>query len=669
MNGSRIFSKLPSTILPRTAVTKASMILLTFLFFGVVLSANPAQTAPEASVYYVAPDGDDSNPGTFTAPWRTIGRAAGPGVLRPGDTVYIRGGIYDEYIKPETSGAPGSFITYRNYPGETPVITGSSYRYWRLHILDQSYLRFQGLTFQDYTGGAIQIRTIHKDITGVEIVGNTFRNQSPEPGSSSKTITVTPYTSGYTLYRIVIQDNQFFNMDTYKAPVVQFDGEVVNSMIAGNTLSGSSNIAIGLAGRPSKGQPRNILVKGNDVSGHGSPGRHAAGIYLDGVGENVVVEENVVHDGMQGIKVDLEPEAAALTSRWVIVRRNVLYNNTQINLKLGAGETCNRSGSLRESVAVHNTVYSDINNIANASFNCSVNMRWKNNIFVHYGPTDGLQYRLLDENVNTSTWILDNNLFLNQSGEGDHYKWLGQRYDTLSRFQSVSSQDVSSREGAPLFTDAANFDFTLTAASAARDSGGALTVTTAAGSGTDVPVAAAWYFSDGLGWQPGDMVQIGNNGPVRVVAVAASDRQITVSRPISWSERDPVSYAYADNAPDAGAFEFEPALRLAGIPQDRAILLRWQVNDSLTTDTTWRIEYAGPAGNQLSPIAPLPADTRSFWLTGLTNYTFYDITVSAMQNGQPVLAQTARVMPTDKFVFLSLIQNRKVGMAAYYPAR
>lgn len=655
MKGSHLFCKLPSNILPNKAAAKAfQLLLVSFLLF---LLAGKAQTAPAASVYYVAPNGSDNNPGTLQAPWRTIGRAAGPGVLNPGDVVYIRSGSYNEFIKPETSGTPGNPIIYRNYPGETPVIGPSNDRYWRLQILNQSYLRFAGLTFQGYVGGAIQIRTSEKDVAGIEIVGNTFRDQTPEPGSSSKTITVTPYTSGYTLSQIVIQDNRFFNMDTYNAPVIQFDGEVVDSLISGNVLSGSTNIGIGIAGRPSKGQPSNILIKENEVSGHGSPGKHTAGIYLDGAGSNIVVENNIVHDGLQGIKVDIEPDAASLTTRRIIVRRNVLYNNSQINLKMGAGETCSQSGSLRDSVAVHNTVYSEINNIANAVFDCAQNMRWKNNIYVHYGPTDGFQYRLLEANVDTSSWILDNNLFLNQSGEGDHYRWLGQRYDTLAAFQATSGQDVASSEGQPQFNDVSQFDFTLTAQSAARDGGGPLTVTTAAGSGTAVPVAEAWYFSGGLGWQAGDMVQIGQNAPVEVVGVADNGRQITVNQPVSWQANDSVSYAYANNAPDMGAFEFAPALTVFGIPKDGAITLQWQVNEPVDANAFWRIEYLGFTGDQLSPINSLPPDTRTYHLTGLTNYTFYDVTVSLIQNNEPVLTQTVRVMPTDLFVYLPLIHN------------
>ena len=653
---SQLLNKLPSTINTYTVLMKAPFILL-FIILSSIIPVEQAQSAATGSVYYVSPNGNDSNLGTLNAPWRTIGHAVDNNVIKPGDLVYIRAGTYQEYIKPEIPGAPGNPITYRNYPGETPVITGSNYRYWRLHILDVSHLHFEGLTFDGFVGGAIQVRANDKDVTDIQIIGNTFRNQTPKPDSSSKTITVTPYTSGRVLSKIVIQDNQFFNMDTYKAPVIQFDGEVVDSKITGNTLQNSTSIGIGIAGRPSKGQPHNILVKGNDISGHGSPEEHVAGIYLDGAGTNIVVEENIVHDGLQGIKVGLEPDAATLTTRYVIVRRNVIYNNEQINMNIGSGAICSQSGSLEDSVIVHNTIYSNINNIANGSFNCGENIYWENNIFVHDGLKDGLQYRLLDADVDTTTWKLDHNLFLNQSSEKEPYKWLGERYDSLSEFQSLSGQDMNSQEGLPRFNDVSNYNFSLTANSAARDRGGYLTLTTSGGNGTTIPVGEAWYFSDGLGWQAGDMVQIGNNAPVMVMSVDTQNNRITVNQSISWEANDAVSYAYANNAPDMGAFEFAPALTVFGIPKDRAITVRWQVNEELPVNTVWKIEYTGIEGNQQSPINAISGNVREYDLTGLTNYTFYDIKVSAIQDNEVVLSQTIRVMPTDMFTFLPLVSK------------
>jgi parallel beta-helix repeat protein len=76
-----------------------------------------------AGTYYVSPSGNNSNPGTISSPWKTIGKAAG--IVLPGDTVYIRGGIYPEYITIIPSGSAGNPILFEAYPGEIPVIDGS----------------------------------------------------------------------------------------------------------------------------------------------------------------------------------------------------------------------------------------------------------------------------------------------------------------------------------------------------------------------------------------------------------------------------------------------------------------------------------------------------------------------------------------------------------------
>ena len=54
--------------------------------------------AADAAVnhYYVAPYGNDGDSGSLARPWRTIDKANQE--LRPGDTVHIREGEYDEVI-------------------------------------------------------------------------------------------------------------------------------------------------------------------------------------------------------------------------------------------------------------------------------------------------------------------------------------------------------------------------------------------------------------------------------------------------------------------------------------------------------------------------------------------------------------------------------------------
>ena len=81
-----------------------------------------AAVAPAlATDYYVSPDGDDANPGTLAAPFRTIARASS--VLQPGDVCHLRAGVYREVIRPARSGTAAAPITYRAYAGEEATVT------------------------------------------------------------------------------------------------------------------------------------------------------------------------------------------------------------------------------------------------------------------------------------------------------------------------------------------------------------------------------------------------------------------------------------------------------------------------------------------------------------------------------------------------------------------
>lgn len=72
---------------------------------------------------YVASDGDDSNPGTIDQPFLTIPKAHS--LAAPGDTIFVRGGVYDSLTTTITlskSGTRTSRITLMAYPGERPLL-------------------------------------------------------------------------------------------------------------------------------------------------------------------------------------------------------------------------------------------------------------------------------------------------------------------------------------------------------------------------------------------------------------------------------------------------------------------------------------------------------------------------------------------------------------------
>ncbi len=110
------------------------MKLLCSIFLILFVGISPVYTQ-----IYVAPDGDDTSPGTISQPVESIQQAQE--LANPGDTVFIRGGLYqvrEDQISQiqqnlfacitflSKSGQPGETIKYWAYPGETPVIDFSN---------------------------------------------------------------------------------------------------------------------------------------------------------------------------------------------------------------------------------------------------------------------------------------------------------------------------------------------------------------------------------------------------------------------------------------------------------------------------------------------------------------------------------------------------------------
>lgn len=146
-------------------------ILLFFLSINSILNA---------SVYYIAPDGNDTNPGTFSKPWKTWNKGFTSIAVAPGDTVFFRGGIYPMSVTNGSgyninrSGNSTRPVCFFNYPGEVPVldcgnVTPSGYLNFGIRVLDDiRYVHFKGLT----------IRNVWSVRTGVECIAWRFEHSS-----------------------------------------------------------------------------------------------------------------------------------------------------------------------------------------------------------------------------------------------------------------------------------------------------------------------------------------------------------------------------------------------------------------------------------------------------------------------------------------------------------
>ena len=150
-----------------------------------LMSCNQQTVGSRASTghFFVAPWGSDGAVGTFEEPLRSLGRVAQ--LAGPGDTVLLRGGVYDVmgehvYVTVRMSGAPGAPITVRSYPGETAVFDGHLHvwhpRYeddgrsvggHKLFQFNGEYTVWEDITFRNGIGQGFYIVGNHNVFRGI----------------------------------------------------------------------------------------------------------------------------------------------------------------------------------------------------------------------------------------------------------------------------------------------------------------------------------------------------------------------------------------------------------------------------------------------------------------------------------------------------------------------
>lgn len=118
-------------IAPRpSCISSAPPVVITGTISGITPIPIPPQPAP-GNGWFVAPEasgGSASNNGSVSSPWNLYhAMSGGAGQIVPGDTIYLRGGHHVGVYRTFLEGTPSNPITFRRYPGETPVINGANF--------------------------------------------------------------------------------------------------------------------------------------------------------------------------------------------------------------------------------------------------------------------------------------------------------------------------------------------------------------------------------------------------------------------------------------------------------------------------------------------------------------------------------------------------------------
>lgn len=256
----------------------------------------------EAATYFLSPTGNDANAGTIDKPWRTLDRLqTAQTTLRPGDTVFFRGGEYvitdanRSYYSFRAAGTPENRIVYRNYANERPVIiydrttadneTGSA----TMVFMSGNYSSYEGLTFRQSEASRLQ------GMNGTTIVRG-----------RTKTALAT-WSTGVVVRNCVIEN--FAGLGIY------FHGQ--DLLVERCTVTGTGSHAFYISGKNgtyrynttdgSRGYPNQQGIQiqystsiGNKIYGNLMKNGRASGVVFSGAVSNNDVHDNVIINGGAG---------------------------------------------------------------------------------------------------------------------------------------------------------------------------------------------------------------------------------------------------------------------------------------------------------------------------------------------------------------------------------
>ena len=457
------------------------------------------------SVFYVSTAGNDSNPGTETAPWRTVQHAAD--TARAGSTVNVRGGIYEELVNINASGnASDGFITFRSYPGETAILDAEHFtpsgRQAVVTIHNQSYVKVESFEIRNFHTGEHRLAPLGISVMGagshIELLKNnahhiqqTFPGRDA-PGSGGNGFGIAVYgTDAKTpITDLIIDGNEVHHLKTGSSESLVVNGNVTNFRITHNVVHDNNNIGIDVIGfertapDPAVDQARDGVVSGNlvyNITSKGNPAygedESSDGIYVDG-GTRILIERNVMHDVDFGIELASEHRDRATS--YITARNNLIYHSHTAGVSIG-GYAPDR-GHTDHCIVVNNTLYeNDTSATGSGEFQMQWNMAdnvFENNI-VYAGPRCLMMLNKSQVDKNRPPAIIDHNLYYCASGPQTS-TWAGASNSVtgFDKYVEVTGNDRHSRFLDPHFVDPAKNDFHLKSDSPA----------TAGGTRTNVPI-------------------------------------------------------------------------------------------------------------------------------------------------------------------------------------
>jgi hypothetical protein len=116
-----------------------------FRWFSLALAVALAFSAnARGSEFFVSPSGSADGDGNVGNPWSLAFALSQPAAVKPGDTIWLRGGIYGGSFATALTGSPDAPIIVRQYPGERAILDGGNSNGVNILTVSGSYTWYWG---------------------------------------------------------------------------------------------------------------------------------------------------------------------------------------------------------------------------------------------------------------------------------------------------------------------------------------------------------------------------------------------------------------------------------------------------------------------------------------------------------------------------------------------
>lgn len=331
-----------------------------------------------AATYYVATTGNDAANGSSSAPFRTLKQATR--VVRPGDVVNVRGGVYYEtthaYQVKGTAAAP---IVIRSMPGEQAILDGSKLTGDTpiINLNENEYVDFSGFEVRNgpYIGVMVwhgrNVRVFDNHVHHVQRYG-IYAGGETTPASYDITV------SGNEVHDAALENRYHTSNEGWPGAVVISRTE--RATITGNKIFNNDGEGL-IWGRSSYGTVRNNEIFDN----------FSINLYVNNARFGTIDRNLVYSTGNTRYYRDGKPAAGLAVANEIMSgvagsSDNVFTNNIVVGTRWGfyygaflAG------GGLLNTKVLHNTFYGTTDEIVRVENDAHSNSLVANNIFHQTG--------------------------------------------------------------------------------------------------------------------------------------------------------------------------------------------------------------------------------------------------------------------------------------------